>query len=159
MSIFVMARKHGALTSRNQRSIEWPRFPEAIGEGSSNAGQLASLNRMTSSLPSCIFKRRHTMGITTSKKKQIKAYCETHGVKSLYLFGSRARGDDTRTSDFDLLIEFKDGSHISYLDMMIMKSELESILGSGIDLVEGASVVNPIRRSRILRERTPLYGA
>lgn len=99
------------------------------------------------------------MGIPSSKKKQIKEYCETHGVKSLYLFGSRARGDDTIASDYDLLIEFKDGSHISYLDMMIMKSELETILGSGIDLVEGASVVNPIRLSRILRERTPLYGA
>ena len=99
------------------------------------------------------------VGITSSKKKKIKAYCETHGVKSLYLFGSRARGDDEGTSDLDLLIEFKDGSHISYLDMMIMKSELEGILGSGIDLVEGASVVNPIRRRRILSERTPLYGA
>jgi uncharacterized protein len=115
---------------------------------------------MTPSKPICIFSSwRHEMRIPLTTVNEIQAYCKTHGVKSLFLFGSRARGDERQSSDFDLLVEFSDGSQISYLDFLKMKSELEAILGHKVDLVESASLMNPIRRNRILAERVPLYGA
>ena len=36
--------------------------------------------------------------------------CKQFGVKSLGLFGSVARGDDSRSSDIDFLAEFEDPS-------------------------------------------------
>jgi uncharacterized protein len=99
------------------------------------------------------------MTIPSATVNEVKAYCKTHGVKTLFVFGSRVRGDETPSSDFDLLVEFSDGSQISYLDFLIMQSELETILGFKVDLVESASLKNPIRRNRILAERVPLYGA
>ena len=99
------------------------------------------------------------MRIPLTTVNEIQTYCRTHGVKTLFLFGSRARGDERQSSDFDLLVEFSDGSQVSYLDFLIMQSELEAILGHKVDLVESASLVNPIRRNRILAERVPLYGA
>jgi len=115
---------------------------------------------MTATNPICIFLSwRHEMRIPLTTVEEIHADCRTHGVKTLFLFGSRARGDETTSSDADLLIEFVDGSQISYLDFLMMKSDLETILGCNVDLVESASLTNPIRRNRILAERMPLYGA
>ncbi len=91
--------------------------------------------------------------------REVRTYCKEHGVKNLFLFGSYARGDATQSSDIDLLVEFQTDRQISYLDMLIIKSDLERILGSEVDLVEIASLVNPIRRKSILSERIPLYAS
>ena len=42
---------------------------------------------------------------------------------------------------------------------MLIKSDLEGILGSEIDLVEMDSLVNPIRRKSILSERILLFAS
>jgi predicted nucleotidyltransferase len=89
----------------------------------------------------------------------VQAFCKGHAVRSLAVFGSRARGDAAEASDIDLLIEFEDGSGVSYLDLMAMRFELEEILGTRVDLVEKDALANPIRRARILSERKPVYGA
>lgn len=91
--------------------------------------------------------------------REVRTYCKEHGVKNLFLFGSYARGDATQSSDIDLLVEFQTGRQISYLDLLIIKSDLERIMGSEVDLVEIASLVNPIRRKSILSERIPLYAS
>ncbi len=98
-------------------------------------------------------------GIPRSKFGALRAFCRRNGVRSLSVFGSRARGDAAEASDIDLLIEFEDGSCISFLDLMNMRFELEEILGLPVDLVEKAAISNPIRRERILSERKPLYGS
>jgi uncharacterized protein len=99
------------------------------------------------------------MGIPDHIVTKVRTYCREHGVKSLFLFGSYARGDAIESSDIDLLIEFKSSEHISYFDLLIVKSDLEKILGSKVDLVEIESLVNPIRRKSILAERISLYAS
>ncbi len=99
------------------------------------------------------------MGIPDQIVREVRTYCKEHGVKKLFLFGSYARGDETQSSDIDLLVEFQNSIQISYLDMLIIKSDLEKILGSKVDLVEIDSLVNPIRRKSILSERIPLYAS
>lgn len=98
-------------------------------------------------------------GIPRSKLGAVRAFCKGHAVRSLAVFGSRARGDAAEASDIDLLIEFEDGSGVSFLDLMAMRFELEEILGTRVDLVEKDALANPIRRARILSERKPVYGA
>lgn len=98
-------------------------------------------------------------GIPRSKLGALRAFCRSHGLKSLSVFGSRARGDAREASDIDLLVEFVDGSGISYLDMMNIRLELEEMLGIRVDLVEKGALSNPIRRNRILSERKLVYGA
>jgi predicted nucleotidyltransferase len=99
------------------------------------------------------------MGIPDSIIREVRIYCKEHGVKNLFLFGSYARGDATQSSDIDLLVEFQTDIQISYLDLLIIKSDLERIMGAQVDLIEKDSLVNPIRRKRILAERILLYAS
>ncbi|MCK4504539.1 MAG: nucleotidyltransferase domain-containing protein [Candidatus Aegiribacteria sp.] len=99
------------------------------------------------------------MGIPDLIIREVRIYCREHGVKNLFLFGSYARGDATQSSDIDLLVEFQTDIQISYLDLLIIKSDLERIMGAQVDLTEKDSLVNPIRRKRILAERILLYAS
>jgi predicted nucleotidyltransferase len=55
------------------------------------------------------------------------------GVKSLALFGSVARGEETRRSDLDILVEFTDAP--TFDRFMDTKFFLEDLLGRKVDLV------------------------
>jgi hypothetical protein len=55
------------------------------------------------------------------------------GVKSLSVFGSIARGQQSATSDVDLAAELAPGS--SLLDLAGVKLSLEAILKAPVDLV------------------------
>jgi len=70
------------------------------------------------------------------------------GVKSLALFGSLARGEETETSDVDLLVELQPKTFDSYMDVKLL---LERVLGRKVDLVL-ADTVKPRLRSTILAE-------
>ena len=99
------------------------------------------------------------LGLPGSKLGDLQAFCRRNKVKTLSVFGSQARGDAEENSDIDLLIEFEDGSGISYLDMVTMRIELEEMLGCRVDLIEKAALTNLIRLKRILSERIPLYSS
>ena len=73
------------------------------------------------------------------------------GVKRAALFGSFARGDATRDSDIDLLIEFK-GKTKSLLGLAALKIQLEESLGRNVDPITYNSL-HPLLRDRILSEQ------
>jgi predicted nucleotidyltransferase len=54
------------------------------------------------------------------------------GVKSLLLFGSVARDEDTSSSDVDLLVEFN--RPIGYFGLFALQEYLEELLGCSVDL-------------------------
>ena len=56
-----------------------------------------------------------------------------HGVVSLSLFGSFARGRPTPDSDVDLLVDF--GGPATFDQYMGLKLYLEDLLGTQVDLV------------------------
>jgi predicted nucleotidyltransferase len=66
---------------------------------------------------------------------QIKAHraeIESHGVRSLALFGSVARDEASPDSDIDLLVEF---SHpVGLFQFIALKQYLEGILEGPVDL-------------------------
>ena len=75
-----------------------------------------------------------------------------HGVKSIALFGSVARGEDSAKSDVDLLVEFDPSQHkIGLFDFIRLRYRLEDILGTHVDLVTPNALKLKLR-DRILEE-------
>ena len=74
---------------------------------------------------------------------------QQHGVKSLWVFGSVARGESSPTSDVDVLVEFIDPP--TFDRFMDLKFRLEGLLGARVDLVtQGA--LRPAMREDVERE-------
>ena len=76
--------------------------------------------------------------------KALKEYKEQHlqkyGIKSLGIFGSVARGDDTETSDIDIVVELQKP------DLFIMgniKLDIEEAFGRPVDIVYRGSRMDP----------------
>jgi len=76
------------------------------------------------------------------------------GARSLALFGSVARGEESDTSDIDLLVELRPKTFDSYMDVKLF---LEGILGRKVDLVI-ADAVKPRLRHVILAEAIHASG-
>ena len=69
--------------------------------------------------------------------EQIAEYFKTQPVLKAWLFGSFARGEETSSSDVDILVRFdRTTSPIGLLAYMRMHRELEERLGRKVDLVE-----------------------
>lgn len=83
----------------------------------------------------------------------IRRIASAHGVSHLRIFGSRAIGTETPTSDLDLLVDVADDRDL--LDLIEFKLDLEDLLGCKVDLVTEAGL-SPYLRDRILREWRPL---
>jgi predicted nucleotidyltransferase len=71
-------------------------------------------------------------------------------VTRIGLFGSFARGDQRRSSDIDLLVEFKSG-HKDLFNFIRLKFHLEKLLKRNVDLVM-RSALKPRLKRRILSE-------
>lgn len=65
----------------------------------------------------------------------IKNYFIGKPVKKAYLFGSSARGEETDTSDIDLLIELDYLNGANYFLFFDMQVELSKLLNKKVDLV------------------------
>ena len=65
--------------------------------------------------------------------KLIAPIAEKYGVERVYLFGSRARGDYSDGSDYDLSID--QGSLVKLRDFLNFIDELESVLNCKVDVV------------------------
>ena len=76
----------------------------------------------------------------TKKLEEIEAILRKHkeelrerfGVRSIAIFGSYARGEETELSDVDILVEFERPIGWEVVDL---KDYLESLLGIKVDLV------------------------
>ena len=74
---------------------------------------------------------------------------ETHGVKSVGLFGSYLRGEETEDSDIDILVEFERVPDL--FDFVALGRHISDLLGVRADLVmKGA--LKPGIGKRILEE-------
>jgi len=73
-----------------------------------------------------------------------------YGVKRAALFGSIVRGEATKDSDIDLLIEFE--GKRSLLDLVGLKLELQELLGREVDVITYKSI-HPLLKERILNEQ------
>jgi len=77
-----------------------------------------------------------------------EAKIRTLGDRSLSIFGSAARGEDTPESDLDFIVEFEKKSFDSYMDLKLF---LEELFHRPVDLVL-ADGIKPGLRNEILSE-------
>jgi len=78
---------------------------------------------------------------------------ERYKVKSLGIFGSYIRGEEKKSSDLDLLVEFSDAP--SLLKFIALEDELSEKIGIKVDLVMKSALKPNIGR-RILAEVIPV---
>ncbi|MFZ2202347.1 MAG: nucleotidyltransferase family protein [Microgenomates group bacterium] len=71
--------------------------------------------------------------ITQLQQDPAKTLYVKQGITYLGLFGSTARGENTPSSDIDLLVDFNKTKTL--FDLSDVQSSLEAILGKKVDLV------------------------
>lgn len=85
------------------------------------------------------------------KIEEKKAYIKkVYHIKEIGVFGSFIRGEQTASSDVDLLVEFEKG-HNDLFNYMRLKYYLEELLGKKVDLVTKNAVKSRLRE-RIFSE-------
>ena len=63
-------------------------------------------------------------------------------IKKIGIFGSYVRGEQKKTSDIDILVEFKDP--IGLIKFIVLEERLEELLGVKVDLVSKKALKNRI---------------
>ena len=89
---------------------------------------------------------------TASLRELMPELSDRFGLSGLWVFGSYARGDQSASSDLDVLIEF-DRRGISLLEFVGLEQELGDRLGLRVDLVE-RDAIRPELRNSILIDAT-----
>lgn len=87
------------------------------------------------------------------RRKAIIEAAEQRRAHNVRVFGSVARGEDTATSDVDLLVDLEEG--VGLLDLIGLERELSKLLGVAVDVVP-ADTLKPRVRPRVLAEAVPL---
>ncbi|MEW5768381.1 MAG: nucleotidyltransferase family protein [bacterium] len=87
---------------------------------------------------------------------QLIEICRKNDVVMVGVFGSAARGGDSKQSDIDLLVKF--AKRKSLLTMVRLERELSNALNRKVDLLTKAAI-SPYLRERILRELQVIYEA
>lgn len=90
----------------------------------------------------------------------ISAICKRYHIHRFEVFGSAARGDDFNpaSSDADFLVEFALDAQPDLAAFFGAKTDLEKLLGRGVDLVEPGAVRNPYVLASINRNREAVYA-
>ena len=83
------------------------------------------------------------------KRSAILHLAQTYGAPNLRIFGSVARGEDTSTSDLDLLIDFEPNR--SLFDLGGLAMDLQDLLGCPVDIVTEKGLKQRIR-TRVMQE-------
>jgi len=83
-------------------------------------------------------------------RNKIIPILERYEVKRAAVFGSYVRGEQTKDSDIDILVEFKGKK--SLLDLAGLKIELEDTLHRKVDVLTYNSL-HPLLKDRILQEQ------
>jgi len=82
----------------------------------------------------------------TSKKGQIRQF----GVTKIGLFGSIARGEESKESDIDILVEF-DPSKKTFRNFIGIANYMEKLTGRPVDIVTPQSL-SPHIKPHVLKE-------
>jgi predicted nucleotidyltransferase/DNA-binding XRE family transcriptional regulator len=86
-------------------------------------------------------------------RDRLVAAAGRHGIRDLRVFGSVARGEDTRESDVDLLVNLD--PERTLLDVIGFQQEAEDILGIGVDVAVLRMMKQRVRE-RAMRDARPI---
>lgn len=87
------------------------------------------------------------------RKKEILVIAQQHGIVSLRIFGSVARGEETPQSDIDFLVDLEEGRTLFDLGGALVR--LQELLGRKVDVVTERGLHWHLREE-IMKEARPL---
>ena len=96
--------------------------------------------------------RAEKFGITQFRVPVLRV-ARKRGVRNVRVFGSFARGEQTKSSDLDLLVNMPRGSTL--FDLAGLKIDLEATLKIKVDVIPDDSI-KPALRKRILSDALTL---
>ena len=82
-------------------------------------------------------------------KKELPSLKEKFKVKSIGIFGSYVRGEQTKTSDIDMLVEFD--APVGFFKFIELEDYLSDKLGAKVDLVT-PDALKPLIKPHIMEE-------
>lgn len=92
-------------------------------------------------------------------KSVVSDYLKDKPVKTVYLFGSYARGEADENSDIDLLIDYDNTKKkISFFDVVRLKIGLEKKLQKKVELVE-EKLMYPEFKDFVEGDKVKIYEA
>ncbi len=77
-----------------------------------------------------------------SRREEILAIAKRYGAHDLRIFGSVARGDQTESSDLDLIVRFEPGR--SLFDHGGLLMDLQELLGVKVDVIDEDGMIRLI---------------
>lgn len=77
------------------------------------------------------------------RRRAVLAACARRGASNVRVFGSVARGEDTDSSDIDLLVDLNEG--VGIVGLIGLERELSELLGVDVDVVPAASLKHRLR--------------
>ena len=93
-----------------------------------------------------------------SKMKQlIMESMNSYSPEFIGIFGSYSRKENTRQSDIDILVRFKQG--LSLLQIIKLENELSEKLGIKVDLITEGAIKNKRIRENIEKDLDIIYRA
>lgn len=75
----------------------------------------------------------------------IEEICARHGAHRPRVFGSAARGEDTATSDVDVMVDLDHDADL--LSLVRLERELGDLLGVDVDVVPRSAMSEDLRRA------------
>ena len=67
---------------------------------------------------------------------KLQGFFPAYPVEKAWIFGSYARGEDTRISDLDVLVRFDKNATITLIDYAKIMNNLSDLLHKKVDLVQ-----------------------
>jgi hypothetical protein len=87
---------------------------------------------------------------------KIQHFFATQPVNRAYLFGSCSRGEETKNSDVDILVDLDKSKPIGLFQYVTMKLELQDLLQREVDLVEQDELL-PFAQETANRDKVLIY--
>ena len=67
---------------------------------------------------------------------KLQTFFPAYPIEKAWVFGSYARGEETRKSDLDVMVRFDKSADVSLFDYVRIMNELKNFLHKKVDLVE-----------------------